>query len=322
MKGRYKVVIETLKETITLEVKRKYTILRGFTGDGKSYIAELLLSWAAKGNSKEIKVYSELDVQVAVSLKSLKGLVRFEDESLIFIDELDFVRIKEFYKDVTKNANQYFIICSRYSFSYFPYSIDEVYRTSYKDSTTGRVVTSFQPLFTRYGSLSFKPSYVVVEDSNSGYEFYKSLFKNSKVISSNGNTNVYKTVDKLLKESKNYLYVIIDGAGGGVCADGLVRLKETAERKGITICILVPESFEYLILRSKVCDWCGISDELDKTYNYCESSRDVSWERYYTRRLGELTKGTKMEYTKSKLEEFYYKDSVKQSIYEVLESGE
>lgn len=88
------------------------------------------------------------------------------------------------------------------------------------------------------------------------------------------------------------------------------------------MCILVPESFEYLILRSRVCNWCKISEELDRTYDYCESSKDVSWERYYTKRLEELTKGTKMEYTKSKLREFYYKNSVQKSVYEVLEMEE
>lgn len=76
---------------------------------------------------------------------------------------------------------------SREALPQLPYSVDEIYglrnttRSSSKYPAYNRVHTSVYRIF---GSLAFdggRPEVVIVEDSNSGYEFYRALCEKSGI---------------------------------------------------------------------------------------------------------------------------------------------
>ena len=66
-----------------------------------------------------------------------------------------------------------------------------------------------------------------------------------------------------------------------------------------------PESFEWLILQSGLVAKENLMALLDKPYNYIDSEKYFSWEQFFTHLLQEKTKGTYLQYNKSKLNNAY-----------------
>lgn len=112
------------------------------------------------------------------------------------------------------------MLVAREALPQLPYSVDEIYglknttRASSKYPAYSRVHTSVYRIF---GPLAFdgvRPEVVIVEDSNSGYEFYRALCEKSGVrcVSAGGKSNIYSMV----RESReNDILVIADGAAFG-----------------------------------------------------------------------------------------------------------
>lgn len=160
---------------------------------------------------------------------------------------------------------------------------------------------------------TISPDVVITEDSNSGFEMFELVFDKYKVISGHGRDNIYNT---LCAEKFNFAYIIVDGAA--FCSS-IGRIFPKFDN---SVCIFAPESFEYLLL----CDESfkhSLTDELDKTWNYCDSTKFISWERYYTSLLSDLCKDKfNISYTKSKLNKFfkvqYFIDYIKGCIPDII----
>lgn len=108
MKGKHTLRVMTKKVSFTLELKRKYTILRGDSGTGKSTFANYIEQYNRYGNSSGVDVDCDVDVI---------HLLRDEDFNLenkiIVIDEGDLVLRRG---DVTKlfeKSSCYFIVITR-----------------------------------------------------------------------------------------------------------------------------------------------------------------------------------------------------------------
>ena len=69
--------------------------------------------------------------------------------------------------------------------------------------------------------------------------------------------------------------------------------------------LFAPESFEYLLLNSDLFRDKEIGAILENTPDYADSREYMSWEQFYTKLIMDLTEGTKMQYTKSKLNDYY-----------------
>ena len=67
--------------------------------------------------------------------------------------------------------------------------------------------------------------------------------------------------------------------------------------------VYAPESFEYLVLLSKI---VPVNQEmLEHTYDYADSKCYLSWERFYTELLKNNSSGTIYQYTKRNLNKTY-----------------
>ena len=107
--------------------------------------------------------------------------------SIVFIDEDNaFMRSREF-AHAAKNSDNYYVLVAREALPQLPYSVDEIYelrntgRSSSKYPAYSRTYTSTHRV---YGVRQFdgtRPDLVVVEDSNSGFDFFSALCQKSGV---------------------------------------------------------------------------------------------------------------------------------------------
>lgn len=112
-----------------------------------------------------------------------------------------------------------------------------------------------------------------------------------------------------MKKDKNVL-VVADGAAFG----SEVEKIELYARQNNNCYLYLPESFEWLILKSGVIKNADLSAILQNTWDYVDSSMYMSWERYFTALLVELTNNTYLQYSKNDLNDVYIKGSIKDNI--------
>jgi hypothetical protein len=69
--------------------------------------------------------------------------------------------------------------------------------------------------------------------------------------------------------------------------------------------VFLPESFEWLILKSEIIKDKEVEAILEEPSDFIESQDYMSWERYFSALLIEKTKDTYLHYTKSSLNDAY-----------------
>lgn len=138
---------------------------------------------------------------------------------------------------------------------------------------------------------------VLTEDSNSGYELFSYIAQRSgtQCISAQGKSNVFSTLNCC---TDRRMLVIADGAAFGAELEKVYRLMEQRPNK---ITLYLPESFEWLVLKSGVLGSQTPRDILEHPAAYIESSLYFSWEQYFTDLLVHLTQETVLRYNKGKL---------------------
>ena len=234
--------------------------------------------------------------------------------SIVFIDEgNEFIKTIEFSKFI-QNTDNYYVIVTRESLPTLPYSVEEIYgiKTSGK---YGKLEQKFNEFYRIYGSDIYKesihPDTVLTEDSNSGYQFFKSICNDSyiKCESLNGKSNIFQYLNS--HDNENIL-VIVDGAAFG---SEMHRVTELIRDKK-EIAIYLPESFEWLVLLSGVVKNSMLNSILERPADYIESKEYFSWERFFTAILIDMTKDSYLAYKKKNLNSVYLTDTVKKSILE------
>lgn len=99
---------------------------------------------------------------------------------------------------------------------------------------------------------------------------------------------------------ENDILVIADGA-----AFGPEIVKATALLRRKSIKLFLPESFEWLVLKSGLFNSKHIKNMLPNPAEHIESSKFFSWEKFFTAELVEYSRGTRFRYDKSHLNEEY-----------------
>lgn len=249
-----------------------------------------------------------------------EAVLATKKDSILFIDEGNrFVHSKEFAKAIQKTDN-YYVIVTRESLPALPYSAEEIYgiRTSGK---YGTLKQSYHEFYRIYGTDTctnpVKPEMVLTEDSNSGYQFFSHICQANglKCESMNGKSNVFHYINEH-KDQK--ILVIADGAAFGSEIDRVLKLI----RENETAALYLPESFEWLILKSGVLKNNQIDQILDEPAEYIESRDYFSWERFFTSVLIENTRDSYLAYAKKKLNEAYLGGTIEDAILRQMEKIE
>lgn len=316
MIGSVHVSVKNSRNSYSFTLRRNITILSGDSGTGKTTLYNMIADYNLDGKQSGVTVSCDRPV-IALDRRRWEEDLHEIHNSIVVIDEDNqYIRTLEFAKAV-QNSSNYFLLITRNYLHTLPYSVEEIYEIT--GNKNKRFKKMYKEIDLVYDSpnkklLPFKPEVIITEDSNSGFQFFGEIAKQTGIqcISAGGKSNI----NLLLKNyaGKNVV-VIADGAAFGPDMQAIVQRQRLSVNK---IAIFLPESFEWLVLKSGlVCDsgWeaFAVPDQ------YIDSEKYVSWERYFTDLLIDVTKDTEFKkYSKHKLEDFYLHEKSVQKIKETI----
>ena len=300
MIGKYNVKIYNRRITFEFEITRNITIFQGDSSTGKSTLISMIddynnstSSGVSIETSNQVKCYTLQNNSWETNIKKYKNSIIFIDEGASFLSEDSFAK-------KVKNSTNYFVIITRQPLYNLPYSINEIYSLNKKPRKKyNQIKRVYNEVFATSIITELNQfDSVIVEDSKSGYKFFKNYFNslNIKCISANGKSNLYTSIiDNISNNSK--ILVIGDGAAIG-CEINKLNTLNKYSNSNITFIFL--ESFEWILLKSLFNKSTTKKILLDP-YDYIDSSKCFSWEVFFTKHLTEITKDTIYSYKKSSL---------------------
>lgn len=286
MKGMHRIIVQNKRVRYDFEIKRNITIIRGDSATGKTTLIDMIREHFENGSASGVELTCDKECTV-VDGRTWAGQLSMMKECIVFIDEgNDFVMSDDF-AAVIQNTDNYYVIVTREGIPSLPYSVDEIYgiRNSGKYGTLKQTYNEFYHLYqTADFHYPIKPKKVITEDSNSGFQFFRNICAKGgrKCISTQGKSNIFAEIVNHLNEQ---ILVIADGAAFGSEMEKLVRLINGYSN----IALYLPESFEWIILKSGVIEDSKIIEKLKHPENYIESKKFFSWERYFTAQVIQCT---------------------------------
>ena len=318
MKGEISVRIRNNKNEYQFTLRRNITILRGDSGTGKTTLYRMVASYSREGRASGIHASTTGNVPLCVLEGNFwQDEIRKIRNSVVLIDEdSSFINSREFAGLISGSSNYYLLITRSY-LPEIPYSVDEIYQIKGKKRKT------FVPVYQKKEQiyvnpfippLPFHPDMVITEDSGSGYQFFQKVCTENDIlcISSKGKSNVIKQVRNHLDQN---LAVIAGGAAFGPEIEDLAEIQRHSDHM---IAFFLPESFEWLILKSGIII-SPDAPELEFPSEHIDSSEYLSWERYFERLLTYLSSKNKFgHYNKKMLDQWYFLPENQKKICEVM----
>lgn len=315
MKGRHRVIIQNNRLHYEFDIKRNITIIQGNSATGKTTLVDMLRQHMNLGSSSGIDVRCDVPCRVLegidwkIILANLRGMILFIDEGN------DFITTEEFAAAV-KGSDNYFVIITRENLYNLPYSVEEIYglHSSGKYQNTRRIYQQTYRIYANLQSLPLQPKKIIVEDSNSGYEFFKNICDGSDIecVSAEGKSNLFSV---LKKSGKRETCLIADGAAIGPEMSALY--KQAIQHDNIKL--YLPESFEWIILQSGIINNASLRNVLEVPEDYVDSKEYFSWEQFFTKLLIKETEGTYLQYRKRSLNPAYLHERNKKTILSVMQ---
>lgn len=316
MKGKYRIIVQNNRVRYELEIKRNLTIIRGDSASGKTTLIHMLESASLLGDSSGVEVICEKKCRTLNS-SDWKIILSGIHDQIVFLDEENqFMKSQEFAATV-KNSDNYYVLITREDLPNLPYSVDEIYgiHTSGKYHDLKR---TYNELYQIYSAEEFigkeRPDKVIVEDSNSGYDFYSCVCSDVGIDceSAGGKSNLRRIAESA---GEGNILAVADGAAIGSEMNELYQLMKYNPK----IKCFLPESFEWLILRTGLIGGKKVQEILEHPEDYIESVKFFSWERFFTALLMEYSKNTYLKYNKSHLNETYLHEKNKKAILNVMQ---
>ena len=272
MKGSYWFKAKSKKVLFEFSIRRNITIIKGDSATGKTTLLRILYEYLRIGRQSGYAVSTNASYYVYIRDevgRDWKDALYPLKNTVIFIEENnEFVFTKEFASYVKESKESYH---------------------------------EFKEIYSNYPIIeNNKIQNVVTEDSNSGYQFWMQAFKNSNVTSSNGNGNLIKCVKEL---GLGDTLVIADGAAFGSLIETCINSFQIQTERRISLWL--PESFEYLILKSGILKSEKLIQILDNIPEYVECEKYESWEKFFTEILITLTADGVEKYSKNILNSSY-----------------
>lgn len=314
MIGSHKIIVQNNRVRYKITVNRNITILRGFSATGKTTLIDMISDYSKDGIDSGISVRCDKKC-VVLDRGNWQRDIQYYKDCIVFIDEGNsFVRSYDFSSMIQKSDN-YYVIATRETLFNLPYSIQEIYgirnTTGRLYKATRRIYSETYPLYNRE-ILQGKPDKVIIEDSNAAFAFFSAVCskENIECVSSKGKSNLYKCVQD---SAEDRVLVIADGAAFGPEMERAMALKRVKN-----VVYFLPESFEWLILRSGLIDGKELQSVLENPSAFIESAKYFSWERFFNSLLVEKTQGSYLAYNKTRLNEVYLHEKNKSAIVKTI----
>lgn len=299
MIGIQHVEISNRDAKFSFDLVRNITVIRGNSGTGKTTLFDMVSDYSRLAEKSGVNVSCNKKCVALTDSDWSHQLSQIKD-SIVFIDEgAKYIRTVEFSQAI-KASDNYYVIFSRESLPNLPYSVEEIYeiKTSGKYHSFKKIYKATDSHFyIKNNKLTGKEDVVLTEDSNSGYQFFDAYFSTTECISAKSNSSIFNWLNEN-KDKK--ILVIADGAAFGSQVDKVMKIQGIID---FQLCL--PESFEWLILKSGLIKDKEIDKILENPSEYIESSEKFSWEDYFSSCLIEKTLGTPFAYNKSQINPVY-----------------
>lgn len=322
MKGIHKITVQNKRIRYQFELKRNITVIRGDSATGKTTLIDMIQEYYEEGGESGIKLRSDKECVVISSNRRWKQELIGIEDSIVFIDEGNKFVFEDEFASYIKSTDNYYVIVTREGIPTLPYSVKEIYgiRNSGKYGDLKQVYNEFYPFYSiNEESQIDKKEIILTEDSNSGYQFFESVTSEMEVRSetAGGKSNIFSKLQELneIKRGQKIL-VVADGAAFGSEIEKVEKMRRINDQ----IDLYLPESFEWMILKSGILEEKRIKDILDQPTDYIESKEYFSWERFFTELLVRETKNTQFQYFKSKLNNYYKMGQNKDKILRVMKN--
>lgn len=315
MTGAYEVIVKSRRLQYKFTINRNITILRGDSATGKTTLIDMINSYQQNGLSSGITISCQKPCTVLTGIRWLENLRSIHD-SIVFIDEGDQFALSEDFARAAQESDNYYVIATRASLFNLPYSIKEIYGiknvSGNRYQGTKRLFSEFYPLCNVDVDLIQKPDLVIIEDSNAGFQFFCDFFNKHEItcISANGKSNIY---NELISREYTTALIIADGAAFGPEIERVLAVK-----KARNVIVYLPESFEWIVLKSGLVKGKEIPEILKEPSLHIESSQYFSWERYFTALLIKETNGNYLQYNKTELNPAYLQQHEQMAVIDVL----
>lgn len=300
MKGKVKFSAKNVHIRFQFTIERNVTIITGDSGTGKTKLINMVRQYAELGRQSGVSLNCD-KACIVLEGRNWETILKETHSSVVFIEEsTSFLRTHEFAKAI-QGTDNYYVIVTREPLPQLPYSVESIHRIV-KKGANPKIDKVYKKI--SIGRISdFPYDVVVVEDSHSGYEFFCKATENIPVqcVSANGKSNL---LNEIKRHKGQRLLLIADAAALG---SEIRELEEYRHISSDKIDFFLPESFEWLILRSKLfVSNASVNEILSKPVNFVESAEYFSWERFFEYLLEEETKDSKdLKYDKKKLAKGY-----------------
>lgn len=302
MKGICHVEVKNRDASFKFDLFRNITIVRGKSGTGKTTLFDMIADYTRLGEKSGVNIACDRKC-IALIDSEWKYKLQHTSDSIVFIDEGFEPLATEEFAAVIKETNNYYVIFCRENLHEIPYSVEEIYeiKTSGKYHSLKKLYksTGKHIYYTEKAPKKKDFDILITEDAKSGYEFYAGYFRDSNTVclSSESNSAVFKRV---IENRGKKILVIADGAAFGSEID---RVLKSGSASNLIVCL--PESFEWLILKSGLIKADQLQAMLENPSEYIESSKFFSWENFFEKYLVEKTTDTPFQYVKRKLNPVY-----------------
>lgn len=320
MKGMHRVIVQNKRIRYDFEIRRNITVVRGDSATGKTALVDMIREHYENGEASAIELICDKECTV-LDGRTWAGQLSMMKDSIVFIDEGNDFVMGDAFASAIQNTDNYYVIVTREGIPSLPYSVDEIYgiRDSGKYGTLKRTYNEFYHLYyLRDNNPVIRPDRLITEDSNSGFQFFQGVCKKNGrtvCISAQGKSNIFASV---VKQQNENLLVIADGAAFGSEMEKMMRLIKNEPN----VTLYLPESFEWLILKSGIIEDSNISSILEHPENYIESGNYFSWERFFTAQVVRSTSDSYLKYSKRQLNPAYLQDKALKKILAVMSWGD
>lgn len=317
MKGKVKIAVKNRNVSFNFTLERNITILTGDSGTGKTKLINMIRDYSQFGKASGVTLKCEKPCLVLAG-NNWELELKQTQESIVFVEESSsLLNLYEFAKAI-QDSDNYYVLVTRESLSQIPYSIDSIYQINREKNPKK---PSFEKIYkgvSKRDISDFPYDVVIVEDSQSGFQFFKKATENHPLecVTSGGKSRIIR----FLNQYKNKRVLIIaDAAALGSEIRDIVYYRAIAVN---TIDFFFPESFEWLILRSAIFkNISSIQEILSNPIDHIDCQEYFSWERFFTSLLVSSTKNRpNLEYkaNKSQLPKGYLSEANMQSILKAM----
>ena len=245
--------VKSKRALFDFTLRRNITVIKGDSATGKTTLLHMLYEHLRTGRESGYSVST--DAAYYVYLRQEVGMhwqeifSRLKD-TVIFIEENNAFIFSQEFASFVRDSGNYFVLVTRAPLKMLPYSIHEIYEilTVGKRADIKESYHYFREMYSNYPvAENNRIAYAITEDSNAGFQFFAHVLKDSTLISAGGNSNILSCLEQT---TSGDILAIVDGAAFGAMIESCLEyIKVQANRR---IALWMPESFEYLILKSGV----------------------------------------------------------------------